>query len=90
MLGTVLLTGAECLQLAVLAFEVFFLGLFFEASLGHTINHATEVWLLALKALVDGTGVHSEAFKIAEVIVTFASDSFIGLEALCLRSLHRN
>lgn len=53
MFFTVLLAGAVRLDLAVFAAQIFFICLLFYAELCSTVDHATEVRLLTVKALIE-------------------------------------
>ena len=64
------LTGSRSLELALLAAEVLFACSLFLAE-GHlTVDHATEVNLLALKALVEGALVQSKGLEVALVVAS--------------------
>ena len=91
MVPAVLLTLAEALapglKLAVLAPEVFLLGLFFGIKLLLAVGKTTEVGLLAVVALEEGARVKSQLEGLSVVDVAWSVDSLSTWKALILGNL---
>ena len=87
MLLAVVLTRTISLHLALLAAKILFLGVLFYTELHLAVNHATEVWLLAVVTLVECTAVHCELEQLAFVVVTRSRQAIILVKALILCGL---
>ena len=60
-------TGAKSLKLAVLADKVLLRGTLLDSELLLALNHAAEVGLLTLVALIEGAFLHGEAEKVTMI-----------------------
>ena len=87
MLLTALHSGPVSLHLTVPAAKVLFLRLLLHIKLTLAVDHAAEVRLLAIVALIEGAGVHGQGKEIALVEVAWASEPLIRGKILVLGNL---
>ena len=91
MLFALSLTGANRLKKAFLAEKILLLGLLL-LGVSHlllTVDEATEVWLLAVVALVERTPVVRVFLRLPEVGIRFVAKTFVLKKALLLGVLER-
>lgn len=80
------LACAKVLEQALLALEVFLLGLGLLSvlSLPHAVDETAEVWLLAVVALIEGSALKGVSKLVAMVGMAWVIDAGIFEDALCL------